>query len=785
MQNLRVMKRDGSVVDWDAEKIFIAVGKAFAECGGESEIVLEEVTDIVCDKIGHGHHAIGIEEIQDAVESALMDLDFHEVAKAYILYRNDHQKKRDSISKTKPDKSAIADYIHLSKYAKYLPELARRETYLETVDRVRRMHCLRFPEFADIIEEAFKMVESKYCLPSMRSMQFAGQAVTDHNARMYNCCYTLIDRPEVFGQALYLLLCGCGVGYSVQLQHIARLPRLTHVDVHRVMHHSVEDSIEGWADALTELVKSYIHGHNVEFSFNRIRHRGSALKSSGGKAPGHVAFKKALDNIRIVLNGAQGRHLKSIECHDIMCFASEAVLAGGIRRSSMIALFNYEDEDMRYAKDSSNFSYGNDGKNYQRALANNSVAFLRDNGCGDTKQQFFDIMAQNKKSFGEPGFVFLDNLNHGVNPCGEIGLDPVHDGQTGFAFCNLTEVNVAACRSIDEFNDACHAAAIIGTLQASYTSFPYLGVVSEMIAKRDALLGVSLTGIMDNPEIGLEPSVLNHGATLVRGVNENFAKMIGILPAKRCTCVKPSGTASLELGCVGSGIHAHHSHRYFRRVTASPLEPVAQYFRMKNQHMVEEMPNGDWSIVFPIETSENAVTIKDQNGLQQLNAVSNLYRNWVIPGTSEESSTHHNVSCTISLHDYELDVVLRELWQHNHCFKALTFLIKSSDKKIPFCPRESVETDVDIAKWNMLIENYTHVDWTAIVEDDDNTTRQMSAACSGGLCEIDQASESYKVDGQVFRTCDNDILNGKIIYDDRVYTVINRTGEYLIAVLDN
>lgn len=763
---MHVIKRDGRKVEFDASKIETAIEKAFVACGKDAPITLildltETATQIL--RIHKIPRDLDIEQIQDAVESALM-ISHPEVAKAYILYREEHSKARALV----PDKTAIAGYIHASKYAKYIVDLKRRESYEETVTRVCDMHCEKFPQFAREIREAFFSVYGKKVLPSMRSMQFAGRAINDHNARMYNCCFTLIDRPEAFGQSIYLLLCGCGVGFSVQSQHVSALPKLKHIDTNKVMHCEIVDSIEGWAGAVTELIKSYIHGYHIEFTYDHIRPRGSALVSSGGKAPGHLSLKKALENMRSVLHKAQGRHLKPIECHDIMCFLSEAVLAGGIRRSSMISLFSYEDEEMRYAKDPANFDY--DGTNYQRSLANNSVAFLRNNV---TYTQFMDVMEQNRTSFGEPGFVFLDDLNNGVNPCGEIGLDPILDDKTGFGFCNLTEINVAGCEGVKDLMDAAYAATIIGTLQASYTDFPYLGKVSEEIARRDALLGVSLTGIMDNPSLIMDKDVLQNMAETVKRTNKQWAEKLGIKEGKALTCIKPSGTASLELGCVGSGIHAHHAKRYFRRVTANPLEPVAQYFRDNNPHMVEEMPNGDWSIVFPIQTDG----ITNQTAQEQLDAALFMQRFWVW----RCGGHRHNVSCTITVDDWD---VLKSVWDHRHQLKALSFIPKGSDKKIPFCPREAV-LEEDLGKWNKLIREYKPVPWEKMVEDEDNTTRQLSQACVGDSCSVDH-NDIIATTGFVFSFpgFDNYEVGDVFRYNGMRIRVAEVQEHYLIGVYD-
>ena len=715
---MQVIKRDGRVVGWNSSKISAAIGKAFAaEEIYISDEWLSRLTGQVHERFVDDPAPIPIESIQNVVEQVLM-AEFPQVAKAYIIYRQ----RRAEMRGVPIDVSAIADYIHASKYARYVPDLKRRETFEETVARVEAMHVARFPHLEDKIHDAFDMVRHKKFLPSMRSMQFAGESMEQHHARMYNCSYTLVDRPRVFAEILYLLLCGCGVGFSVQKQHVAKLPRLKKVDPAKVAHYRIPDNIEGWAEALNKLVMSYVEGFYIEFSYVDIRPVGSPL-GSGGRAPGHFPLKRALEQIRTILHAAQGRQLRPIEAYDIICHSADAVLSGGIRRSSSIALFSYEDDEMRYSKSPANFDFST--KNPQRALANNSVALLR---TEVTREQFMSIMDQNRESFGEPGFVFLDDLDHGTNPCGEIGIDPKINGDTGFGFCNLVEINVAGIADFHEFYRVCEMASLVATLQASYTNFRYLAPESRMIAERDALIGVGLTGIMDNKWI-LQDNILSRGAEIVVIANQETAHAIGIHPARRCTCVKPSGTASLELGCVGSGIHPHHSKRYFRRVTANPHEHVAQYFKTLNPHMVEVKPNGDWCITFPVETSGRTYDNMTQD--EFLDAVIQVVREWIRPGHVRGPS--HNVSSTMVVTDWK---ILERVWEERGKITSMTFLPAISDKSIPYCPREAVINDKDMTLWNHILRHYKHVDYSQMREETDDTALQREAACSGGSCEI-------------------------------------------------
>jgi len=592
-----VVKRDARIVPWDDGRILRAV----ALFEGAKDETPEEVLSYVRTKLEHqSPKRVGVEHIQDLVEAALMDLGEHDHARHYISYRRKRQETR--AVRGHPDPLAISDYIHLTKYGRYQPDLGRRELWDETCDRLMAMHVERFPDHADKIVDAFESwVKPKMVLPSARSLQFGGKALSANHARMYNCAFTFADRLRVFQELFFLLLSGCGCGFSVQRRHVKKLPKVQPVHRRSVFLFKVEDDIVGWADALGCLIESYMGDEQwtesyVEFDYSDIRVEGATLKMSGGKAPGHVPLKIMLEKVRILLDNAAGRKLKPIEVHDIMCEISVAVLAGGIRRSAMISLFDPDDPEMLQAKTGEWWK-----DNPQRAMANNSAVFSRVDGDIDQ----FHIVFEMNKEFGEPGFLFLSG-DYGCNPCAEIGLNPVCvvTGRTGWGFCNLTEINGNAMDSVARFHEACRVAAFLGTLQASYTDFPYLGEVSQNIAKREALIGVGITGLLDNRMFSNTPDgkeILSRGAEEVKSSNRFWANLIGIRPAARCTTVKPSGTLSLLLGGVGSGVHPHHARRYFRRITANPVEVPFLHFKAQNPYMCEEKPNGDWAVTFPME----------------------------------------------------------------------------------------------------------------------------------------------------------------------------------------
>lgn len=736
VQPSTVRKRDGRTSQpFDVGKIENAVSKAWLEAEGSiDEEELRRVATFVAATLPE---TADVEQIQDVVEVALMRAKKFAVAKAFIIYRQKRAEAR--VARRRPDDLAVSDYIHASKYARYVPELQRREVYLETVERVEAMHLRRFADHETLlpqIKRAFWLVREKRVLPSMRSMQFGGRAVEVNHNRQYNCSATLIDRPRAFAEAMFLLLSGCGVGYSVQFDHVEKLPPLADIDEKKVIHHVVEDTIEGWSNAVDALVNSYIGGYNVEFAFHQIRGAGAPLKTSGGRAPGHLKLKLALERVRGVLHSAQGRKLRPIECHRILCHAADAVLSGGIRRSAMICLFSLEDSELMHVKADRDWY----SKEPWLANANNSVVLKRD----EVKKKQFKRIFGMTKNFGEPGVLFVSDYSHVTNPCAEIGLDPVlvHDDgttSTGWAMCNLCEINAAKLTSFEDFKEAAWAATLIGTMQATYTDMPFLGKTTEAIVRRDALLGIGMTGMQDAPHIACNPSYQRAIAEHVVSWNRDWAELLGINPAARTTCVKPSGTTSLELGSVGSGIHPHHARRYIRRVTADELEVVFQAFKEVNPHMCVRQPNGKWSIEFPVQAPDNAVLKEDLTAEQFMEMVRSTQQSWVVPGATRASHApglSHNVSNTISVAPDEWATVADYLWEHRDDFTGVSLLPDAGDMIYAFAPFEAVRTEAQERRWNELVAKYVPVDYHGMYEAEDGTALTSEAACAGGACAI-------------------------------------------------
>ncbi len=600
----------------------------------------------------------------------------------------------------------LSDYTFVSKYARWIPEKKRRETWDEAVSRVKGMMLEKYsdkPDVIDDIEWAYEMMRKKKVLGSQRALQFGGKPIFKHNARIYNCITSFCDRLKFFQECMYLLLCGCGTGFSVQKHHVEKLPKLVR-SKNGTKKFVIPDTIEGWSDAVGVLVSSYFEqdelfpeykGKNVKFDYSDIRPAGAFLNSSGGKAPGPEPLKNALSNIRKILDKAlkelefangSTRRLLPIQAYDIVMHSADAVISGGVRRSATICLFSPDDEQMAKAKTGSWFV-----ENPQRGRSNNSALLLRDK---TTAEQFSELM-KSVQEFGEPGFVWSDSTELIVNPCVEIGMWPVDEttGESGWQACNLSTINCAKIKSEEDFLEACKAASIIGSLQAGFASFPYLGKASENIVSREALLGVSMTGIMEQHEICLNPDMQKKGAKVVKDENKRITKIIGINQAARTTCIKPEGTSSCVLG-TSSGIHPHHAKRYIRRVQANKMEPIYNYFREINPRACEESVwsnnDSDDVVAFCVEVPAGSKTKNQVGAIDLLTHVKSTQQSWVIPGTNKSLCTQpwlvHNVSNTINVKPEEWEEVEKFIYKNRKYFCGISLLPITGDKDYPQAP---------------------------------------------------------------------------------------------------
>ena len=606
------------------------------------------------------------------------------------------------------------------KYAKYLPTKERRETWREIVHRNKHMHWKMYEhlgeEFKKEISKAYEYVYSKKVLPSMRSMQFAGKPIELAPNRIYNCAYLPIDHEASFSESMFLLLGGTGVGYSVQKHHVDKLPKIRKPDPKEEQRYVVGDSIEGWSDAVKVLVKSYFHGGSrVRFDFSDIRPKGASLVTSGGKAPGPDPLRIALVNIESILNSKQdGEKLKPIEVHDIICHIADSVLAGGIRRAALISLFSATDDEMVSCKSGAWWE-----TNPQRGRANNSVVLIRHR----VDEAFFkDLWRRVEASgSGEPGFYFSNDKDWGTNPCCEIALRP-------YQFCNLCEVNVSDIKDQADFEGRVKAAAFIGTLQAGYTDFHYLRPIWQKTTEKDALIGVSMTGIAGGSVLELD---MKRAASLVKEENGRVAKIIGIRRAARSTTVKPAGTTSLTLG-TSSGIHAWHNDYYIRRIRVGKNEAIYSYLAIHHPELIEDeffRPHDTAVIGVPQCAPEGAI-LRTESPLETLERVKRVASYWVKPGHRSGNNTH-NVSCTISLREHEWDTVGRWMWENRDYYNGISVLPYDGGtyQQAPF-------EDISADEYYRLYDNLKGIDLTKVIELEDNTDLAGEAACAGGACEV-------------------------------------------------
>jgi len=604
----------------------------------------------------------------------------------------------------------LSDTKFYEGYSRYKDEDNRYESWDEAVDRVIEMHNTTYNsksnELSEYLEEARQAYKEQRVLAAQRSLQFGGEQLMKHQMRMYNCTSSYVDRPEFFGEVFYILLCGAGAGFSVQSHHVAKLPLITQ-RTKQAKGYVVEDSIEGWASALNVLMSSYFvdggthpefAGRRVFFDLSQIRPKGSKI-SGGFKAPGPEGLRRSLDKIEhllqsLVIDAKEPVALKPINVYDITMHAADAVLSGGVRRSATICLFSPDDEEMMNAKTGNWFV-----DNPQRARSNNSAVIVRDT---TTKEQFGKIM-ESVKQFGEPGFVFVESTEHTTNPCVEIGMFPQIDGKSGWQGCNLTEINGGMCVTEEDFFKACRAAAILGTLQAGYTDFKFLSETSKEIFDREALLGVSITGWMNNPDILFDAKILEKGAKIVKEINREVAAIIGINPAARTTCVKPSGNASVLLQ-TASGIHAEHSDMYIRNVQMNKESEITQAIMKSNPYMVEESVwsagGTDVVVSFPIVPKKGSIFKDDLIGVKHLDLVAKAQKHWVNAGTNEDlcadKGVRHNVSNTILVDDW--DEVEEYVFKNRHSFAGISFLSMMGDKDFNQAPNTAVITAKEMVK---------------------------------------------------------------------------------------
>lgn len=608
----------------------------------------------------------------------------------------------------------LSDLIVHMKYARFLPEQQRRETWPEICERYKTMMLEKYPALEEEIRHWMTYVENKKVLPSMRAMQFAGAPIARNHSRIYNCAYLPVDDLRAFSETLFLLLGGTGVGYSVQYQHVEKLPAIKKAEKRRRF--LIGDSLEGWADAVKVLLKGYfgLSKFMPDFDFSDIRPKGARLVTAGGKAPGPEPLKICVAHVQAILDRKKnGTKLTPLECHDIMCHLANAVLAGGIRRSAMISLFSAHDEEMLTCK------FGNWWElNEQRGRANNSAVLPRHT---TTREQFFDLWKKIEASgSGEPGFYFTNDTDWGTNPCCEIALRP-------FQFCNLCEVNVSDITSQEELNNRARAAAFLGTLQAGFTNFHYLREEWLLNSEYDALIGVGMTGIASGR---INKFDLLETAEEVKHMNLETSAKIDIQFAARCTTIKPSGTTSLVLG-TSSGIHAWHSNYYLRRVRIGKNEALYTYLSIHHPELLEDdMLNSQQAIICIPQRAPEGSTIRTESAMNLLERIAKFNTEWVRNGFRRGENAN-NVSATVSIKEGDWDAIGEWMWENKASYNGLSVLPFDSGnyKQPPF-------EDITREKFEALQKSLRAIDLTGVFEADDETDLRAEAACAGGACAI-------------------------------------------------
>ncbi len=744
----KVEKRDGTIVPFNIDKVANAIYKAMIASGEGSDLEASMVAnkvfaDLLKISKRHKNFTPTVEGIQDSVEKELMLSDYVQTAKNYILYRQERSKKREEVGAVpehvkkmaneskKHFRNALGEFVYYRTYAKWIAEEGRRETWVETVDR-----------YIDFMKENVgnKLTKKEYSevrmgilkqevMPSMRAMQFAGEAARKTNVCMYNCSYTAPESFQDIAEVMYISMCGTGAGWSVESRNVQKLPQIKMQTGKKEKTFVVADSKEGWCDALVKGMETWADGKDVEFDYSQIRPAGARLKTMGGKASGPDPLIRLLSFTREVMLSRQGRRLTNLNVHDILCMIGDCVVSGGVRRSAMISLSDLDDDQIRDAKKGQFYM-----TDPQRSLANNSAVYESKPSNVEFMEEWIALM---KSGSGERGIFNRGGLKDqlperrlkqfseeempawGTNPCGEIILQPKQ-------FCNLSEVIARKEDTEASLLRKIRLATILGTYQSAMTHFPYLSNKWRENCEQERLLGVSITGQWDSP-VARKANVLKKFREESLKMNKEYAKKLKVGESTCITCVKPSGTVSQMVDCA-SGMHQRHSQYYIRRVRISGTDSL--FKMLKDQgipyypEVGQSMENATtWVLEFPVKAPDGSIFKDDISAIDQL-------EHWK---TVKESYTEHNPSVTISVGEDEWIEVANWLYKNWEILGGLSFLPRDNHV-YQLAPYEACDEN----RYNEMSKRMQNIDFSKIMsyEKNDETDVKKELACAGGTCEV-------------------------------------------------
>ncbi len=737
-----IVKRDGRVVSFDIVRIESALQKCFASVGHKPITPIADLAKQVVNIVGARFEQPTVEQVQDIVEMVLQSAGEYEAAKHYILYRVERAKKRaerpipDSvrIAFSESDKyfpTQLQKFQFYDKYSRFNYDMSRRETWIETVDRaVDYLYELggdRLPR--ETYERVRRSILKMEAMPSMRLLAMAGPAARRNNIAIYNCSYQPVESIDSFVEALIISMSGCGVGFSVERRYVEQFQRIKRQTGKTAIEFVVEDSAEGWAEALRFGLQTWFDGGDVRFDLGQLRPAGTPLRTKGGRASGPEPFRVMLDFVRARVLARQGSFLRPLDAHDMMCAVGNAAVSGGVRRTAMISLFDADDDEMRLSK-SGDFERDNS----QRWNANNSAVW--DENLLDQQSFIHEFMAMVDSGRGEPGIFSRVAANamkparrkdaeFGTNPCGEINLRP-------WEFCNLSAAVARAEDTFETLRDKVEVATIIGTLQSLATHFPGLRPQWKQNCEEERLLGVDITGQMDSSS-AQDALIKRRLREIAVELNGQLASQLGINRSASITCVKPSGNSSQLLNCA-SGLHSRWAPYYVRNVRVAAHSPLFKVLKDAGAPMDPE--NGQttenantWVVHFPVKSPEGAITRNQRSAVEQCEFWLQNKLHW----------TEHNPSCTITYRPHEVLDLMKWVWEHREVIGGLSFL-PAFDAQYAQMPYVEITKE----EFEKRAADFPNIDFAKLYyyEEEDLTTAAQELACVGGACEVDFSTPS-------------------------------------------